>query len=25
VVLPIEAISSRYINYYGSDAQRFAA
>jgi putative hemolysin len=24
VVLPIESISSRYINYYGADAQRFA-
>lgn len=25
VVLPVEAISARYVNYYGSDAQRFAA
>jgi len=25
VVLPVEAISDRYINYYGADAQRFAA
>jgi putative hemolysin len=25
VVLPVKEISSRYINYYGSDAQRFAA
>jgi len=24
VVLPVESISSRYINYYGADAQRFA-
>ena len=24
VVLPIESISSRYLNYYGSEAQRFA-
>ncbi|WP_144864568.1 GNAT family N-acetyltransferase [Mesorhizobium sp. J18] len=24
VVLPVEAISQRYINYYGPDAQRFA-
>lgn len=24
VVLPVEAISQRYINYYGADAQRFA-
>ncbi|WP_246748618.1 GNAT family N-acetyltransferase [Rhizobium setariae] len=24
VVLPIESISSRYVNYYGADAQRFA-
>jgi L-ornithine Nalpha-acyltransferase len=25
VVLPIESISSRYLNYYGADAQRFAS
>ena len=25
VVLPVEAISERYINYYGADATRFAA
>ncbi len=25
VVLPVEAISDRYINYYGAEAQRFAA
>lgn len=25
VVLPVEEINARYINYYGSDAQRFAA
>ena len=25
VVLPVESISSRYLNYYGSDAQRFAS
>ncbi|MDH6230722.1 putative hemolysin [Mesorhizobium soli] len=25
VVLPVKEISSRYINYYGSEAQRFAA
>lgn len=25
VVLPVEAISDRYINYYGADAERFAA
>lgn len=25
VVLPVERISARYINYYGADAQRFAA
>jgi putative hemolysin len=25
VVLPVEAISQRYINYYGANAQRFAA
>jgi putative hemolysin len=24
IVLPVEAISSRYLNYYGADAQRFA-
>jgi putative hemolysin len=24
IVLPVESISSRYINYYGADAQRFA-
>jgi putative hemolysin len=24
VVLPVESISSRYLNYYGADAQRFA-
>ena len=24
VILPIESISSRYVNYYGSEAQRFA-
>jgi putative hemolysin len=25
VVLPVKEISARYINYYGSEAQRFAA
>jgi putative hemolysin len=25
IVLPMESISSRYINYYGADAQRFAS
>ena len=25
VVLPVEAISERYIAYYGADAERFAA
>ena len=25
IVLPVEAISARYVNYYGADAQRFAA
>lgn len=25
IVLPVEAISARYINYYGADAERFAA
>jgi len=25
VVLPISAISNRYINYYGADAGRFAS
>ena len=25
VVLPVEAISERYISYYGADAERFAA
>lgn len=25
IVLPVESISSRYVNYYGSDAQRFAS
>lgn len=25
VVLPVESISSRYLNYYGADAQRFAS
>jgi L-ornithine Nalpha-acyltransferase len=25
VVLPIESISGRYINYYGADAGRFAS
>ncbi|MEO3386810.1 GNAT family N-acetyltransferase [Mesorhizobium sp. CAU 1741] len=25
IVLPVETISSRYINYYGADAERFAA
>lgn len=24
IVLPVESISSRYVNYYGADAQRFA-
>jgi putative hemolysin len=25
IVLPVESISSRYVNYYGADAQRFAS
>ncbi|MCB1445312.1 MAG: GNAT family N-acetyltransferase [Rhizobiaceae bacterium] len=25
IVLPVESISSRYLNYYGADAQRFAS
>jgi putative hemolysin len=25
VILPVEAISERYIHYYGADAERFAA
>jgi L-ornithine Nalpha-acyltransferase len=25
IVLPVESISTRYLNYYGADAQRFAS
>ena len=25
IVLPVREISSRYVNYYGAEAQRFAA
>ena len=25
IILPVESISTRYLNYYGADAQRFAS